>query len=844
MKYIIIFLLISSSLFSQDYSLDVGNGHGNGTYPKGIDVNVWANQNLDTLVFSHWTGSAVQFLDNTKNWHSIVNVPVENTFTKLTLFANYIEIDRRSKLNIGVIPTPALDEGIDIPNYNRIVLSAKPDSVEGILFIFQDKNITAQEFANNFELRHLTQDAYARNLLVILTNSNEMTHGDQDSDSLQTWRFDDDYQIDKVIIKTIINDFVVNDTLSQNLPLYLLGYRLGANFVQNISMELEAKSEGLYFLEKITNRVEVIPKFYLMAENYNDELRDLIYSEYIVSLQKSKNNLFTIHNNQPLYRHRFLRNTTGIDTNTSFELFNVFKNTDSLLDENNYFNFSSIDSFPEFDITDVNLNNLQEKQFTNQVNILLGRNFFTADYNKSLLDFFISNKDYEIKRYNLMVINGYGEGTYPAGDTVHIWANLGEEVFTQWTGDTNYVEYYKAHQNAFIMPEIDLVLKANHIEKPNFEFENITSINDFNFDYFFPDSMKAITFMLNDNGELDNTWQNDFERMNFINKLILNNYGVVIPYSTSKNIWDTGTKDFNTIQAFYEYLVSANKMDKNTQVNVIAYGEATNYINYFTNILHYNFLNKVSTIININGAGNSVFYIKNFPNQMPALWLTSQAHNNSDVSLFDNIKTNYQNNLDREQNSELWTNNPSPVYSEMFERIEGIDMALSNQIFNTLNEIKLLDDKGYYQFNSFKFSKFSDSMSANNIPISDITSLLNMSISAKEINSNYSKYIIDFLDANIDSTNSDTLSVYKTDDEIIIYPNIVDDFFSIQIKEKVRINNINIYSSDGKLIKKFNKFSIANLIDNGFDISNLSTGLYFIEINLGEHTYLKKIIKV
>ncbi len=85
MRYLLFIFLISSSLFSQEYSLDVSNGHGGGKYPKGIDINVWANQNIDTLIFSHWTGSATQFIQNSENWHSVVNIPIENTFKNFTI---------------------------------------------------------------------------------------------------------------------------------------------------------------------------------------------------------------------------------------------------------------------------------------------------------------------------------------------------------------------------------------------------------------------------------------------------------------------------------------------------------------------------------------------------------------------------------------------------------------------------------------------------------------------------------------------------------------------------------------------------------------------------------------
>src|SRR5512138_3636526 len=64
--------------------------------------------------------------------------------------------------------------------------------------------------------------------------------------------------------------------------------------------------------------------------------------------------------------------------------------------------------------------------------------------------------------YTLMVLHGSGGGHYPAGSTVHIWANPYQQgwTFDGWTGDTQPVPDVRAMHATITMPARDVRLEA------------------------------------------------------------------------------------------------------------------------------------------------------------------------------------------------------------------------------------------------------------------------------------------------------------------------------------------------------------------------------------------------
>ncbi|WP_084426590.1 InlB B-repeat-containing protein [Aequorivita capsosiphonis] len=77
---------------------------------------------------------------------------------------------------------------------------------------------------------------------------------------------------------------------------------------------------------------------------------------------------------------------------------------------------------------------------------------------------------------------------------------------------------------------------------------------------------------------------------------------------------------------------------------------------------------------------------------------------------------------------------------------------------------------------------------------------------------------------------------YATDNPIEIFPNPVSQIITVKVYDNEKVKDLNISNVAGQMITKA-KFS------NQIDVSNLSAGLYFIQIKTDQRTVIKKIIK-
>lgn len=86
-----------------------------------------------------------------------------------------------------------------------------------------------------------------------------------------------------------------------------------------------------------------------------------------------------------------------------------------------------------------------------------------------------------------------------------------------------------------------------------------------------------------------------------------------------------------------------------------------------------------------------------------------------------------------------------------------------------------------------------------------------------------------------------SVSDAQLDENIKLFPNPASQSISLQIRDNIVLNNVNIYDLSGKLL--FRKSLSGNYQSNlNIDIGTLSTGVYFIELNSESATAVKKLI--
>jgi hypothetical protein len=73
-----------------------------------------------------------------------------------------------------------------------------------------------------------------------------------------------------------------------------------------------------------------------------------------------------------------------------------------------------------------------------------------------------------------------------------------------------------------------------------------------------------------------------------------------------------------------------------------------------------------------------------------------------------------------------------------------------------------------------------------------------------------------------------------------VYPNPAHDFVTISNSADVTINSIEIYDMNGRLV---NQIKVDSTADQTVNVSELTTGMYFINITSDQATVVKRLIK-
>ncbi len=86
-----------------------------------------------------------------------------------------------------------------------------------------------------------------------------------------------------------------------------------------------------------------------------------------------------------------------------------------------------------------------------------------------------------------------------------------------------------------------------------------------------------------------------------------------------------------------------------------------------------------------------------------------------------------------------------------------------------------------------------------------------------------------------DNTGNLSIATNYTDSKISVYPNPTQTSFFVDVPANVKVQSMNIYSVNGKLV--------AQNISNPYASTQLANGVYILEIKSAEQTFHKKIIK-
>ena len=400
MKRILILLLLYPVWgFSQNYTLSISNGYGNGVYAKGDSIHIWSDTSEPNNVFTHWSGNGAEYLIRNNEWHTQLIVPTNIAEEDIFLTANYEELDEVINGQFLWNQWGELEENGTFFPTEKIIDYAYPNNPKAIVFLIHGTGGNSSSWIDRFDRRTIIKDLVHDDYAVFALNSNETTLGDQNNDGRIRWQTDPFRQDTSTNVdfknvletrETIYNELGLND-----LPVFMIGGSNGANFSDYATAALDFKASchmtGNGISGVFENHPNLKPIIWIQSINDNNPNTDTIkartnYNQLITQgittewhwLEKS-----------PVHPFRFERSRNDIDSDLSMALFQELQNQD-LIDENNFLTIKNISAeFPFDDFYDViSLSNLQQRDFVDQLNVVNADHGANGDFNKTIINFF------------------------------------------------------------------------------------------------------------------------------------------------------------------------------------------------------------------------------------------------------------------------------------------------------------------------------------------------------------------------------------------------------------------------------------------------------------------------
>jgi len=317
--------------------------------------------------------------------------------------------------------------------------------------------------------------------------------------------------------------------------------------------------------------------------------------------------------------------------------------------------------------------------------------------------------------FELTVLNGYGSGIYSAGERVHVWSGARpcQEVVTQWEGDAEVLERPGEWHTALLMPSRDVTLQAV-VEERDDVFEEITFTGSTRTGktiiYSIPRPARGLILMLH--GTSGSARMIEGEEARYIALYALAyGYGVLAPEAEEaaagdlnqddKIRWDPSLSyqnmDFANLDMLMEYLYGQNIIEAGTPLYVLGMSNggamsvslgaisASSVADDFPN-LRFN----AAVCFCASGRASSAAI-----STTPTAWLLCANDDNEQVSN-DAAAENSAALVSRGIDTLLDQHPASPLYSERFTRVPGVNRELSLAVAGELRAAGFVDEEGVF----------------------------------------------------------------------------------------------------------------------------------------------------
>ncbi|MBS1578687.1 MAG: hypothetical protein JST94_10960 [Bacteroidetes bacterium] len=315
--------------------------------------------------------------------------------------------------------------------------------------------------------------------------------------------------------------------------------------------------------------------------------------------------------------------------------------------------------------------------------------------------------------FQVSVVNGYGNGIYKVGDTVHIFSRAlaSNEVFATWIGNNLPLLNASTEWHTwFIMPAQNVTFTGStqSVTPYTLQSEKIMGVSRMKPVYsYFPSNQKGVVFLLHGTGGNAANIVNSYEWQLMMRDLINNNFAVIITESEESTAgvdlngdgqirwnllpWDTTTNvDFQNIKIITNTFINRGTLPATEPRYSIGMSNGGNFSTGLSTI--YRFKTGVSYCA---PSGTTIAAGTITPLQ----FCMARFDNNPDVGPTGNANAlqNNQTLTSRGICSKYFIKERAPLYPERFARDGSISITQSTAIYNEIKAFGFLDARNYFK---------------------------------------------------------------------------------------------------------------------------------------------------
>ncbi len=460
-------------------------------------------------------------------------------------------------------------------------------------------------------------------------------------------------------------------------------------------------------------------------------------------------------------------------------------------------------------------------------------------------------------QFTLTVTNGYGGGTYNAGDTINVWSKEFPltDVFDKWTGDVQFLEYADEWHTTVIMPSQNVSVTGHTRTIVSFTINHASIMGRDTLKEvysYFPPNFKGVIFCFHGTGGQASNWTTLFDYVQFLHDAVADTFAFVITESeeTTKqtdlngngktNQWnyvpyDATNVDFANIQAVIDTF--KQRGITNASTNYFSVGMSNGGAFSATAASYFNWTAAVSYCAQ---AGNALASITTVPIQ----WCMAKYDNHPNVGAAGNAEAlaNHNTLVSRGICSRYFLFDHSPVYPQRFMRSPTVTQTKSNNLYLELQNNNLLSADKYLLYATDTIGARILASPASypqylTLAATDklfMATQVDVMYSAHQFFCDYDKRTLEFFNYQC-AIPTDILDFRSEILDFKIQPNPVNDVLSISIPNELVGEELSVYDLSGRKIMN----AAVSTINYKLETVNLADGIYFVKIG----TQTKKIIK-